>query len=266
MQHSQIPFRARSEGGFRILAHWHNEIEILYVTKGKYSIGVNDECKEIIEGEFVIVCSDDIHYFDATVASTHIILIIRPDLIGTLGGWPKDVRFETPFITSDILKKMPPATVDRAYAILETLPVELEKKDPQYENYIRGLLFELTSLMLRHLPTVPIKNKVRNRQISNTRTLQTILEFLESNYTNDINLEDIAKLLHISPFHLARVFRGITGMNFKTFINNFRIEKADHLLQNTTDSITKIAFSCGFGSVRTFNRVYKSNKGHPPSK
>ena len=266
MQHNQIPLRATSAEGFLILAHWHNEIEILYVTSGSYTFGINDESRVVSEGEFVIACSDDIHYFDAPPSSTHVLLIIRPDLIGCLGGWPQDVRFSTPFMTQEILEGVPEAVLARIKQIFLTLPRELDEKGPQYEPYIKGLLLELTSLMLRHLPTIPLDKKLKSRHLTKTHTLQTILEFLESNYMNDINLDDLASLLHISPFHFARVFRAITGMNFKTFINNFRLEKADHLLLNSRDSITKVAFACGFGSVRTFNRVYKATKGHPPTK
>ena len=266
MQHNQIPLRATSAEGFLILAHWHNEVEILYVTSGTYNIGINDESRVLREGEFVIASSDDIHYFDAPPSSTHVLLILRPDFIGCLGGWPQEVRFRTPFITQEILADVPSDALARMDKIFRTLPDEFNEKGPHFEAYIKGLLYELTALMLRHLPTVPLDKKLKSRHLNKTKTLQTILDFLEQNYKNDVNLDDLATQLHISPFHLARVFRTITGMNFKTFINNFRLEKADQLLHSTRDSITKVAFSCGFGSVRTFNRVYKANKGHPPTK
>lgn len=265
MRHDEIPFRATFGKGFHFLSHWHTEIEMIYVINGSYRIGINDDSQVLNEGEFAIVCSDDIHYYDSQQHSEHIMLIIRPDIIGCFGGWPQDVRFKTSFITQEILKGTLADVVARIDRIFRILPLELAEKKPHYESYIKGLLYELSSLMLRHLPTIPLNKKEKSKRLAKTKTLQYVLEFLEENYMNDINLDDIATHIHISPFHLSRIFRGITGMNFKLFLNNYRLEKAEQLLQNTTDSVTEIAMRCGFGSVRTFNRIYKTNRGCTPT-
>ena len=265
MKYDTIPIRVAQGCGFRFFAHWHKEIEIIYITKGDYRVGINDNSKVLTKGEFAIACSNDIHYFDSNVDCEHVILIVRPDFIGYIGDWPNDVRFETPFITQKMLKGVPADVVERFENIFKVLPLEFEQKQHHYEQYIKGLLYELTTLMLRHLPTKELNNKEKSRHMAKTQTLQYILGFLDENYINDINIDDLATLMHISPYHLARIFRGITGMNFKKFLNNYRIEKAEQLLQSTTDTVTEIAMKCGFGSVRTFNRIYKSNRGNTPT-
>lgn len=54
-------------------------------------------------------------------------------------------------------------------------------------------------------------------------------------------------------------------MTFGHYLNNYRIEKASDLLKSTEDPITEIVFKSGFGSIKTFNRVFKQIRGCSPS-
>ena len=57
----------------------------------------------------------------------------------------------------------------------------------------------------------------------------------------------------------------MTGIDFVTYLNMVRVEKAAELLKGTSLKITDIALRCGFDNVRTFNRVFKEVTGTTPS-
>ena len=54
-------------------------------------------------------------------------------------------------------------------------------------------------------------------------------------------------------------------MTFGKFLNNMRIEKAMTLLSASDKTVTEIAYECGFGSLRSFNRVFMAFAGKTPT-
>jgi AraC-like DNA-binding protein len=74
----------------------------------------------------------------------------------------------------------------------------------------------------------------------------------------------MAQQLHLSKFYISHVFRQRMQIGFTEFINNLRIKCACELLQKG-HSITETAFSSGFTSIRTFNRVFLKEIGLSPS-
>ena len=67
--------------------------------------------------------------------------------------------------------------------------------------------------------------------------------------------------------YLSRCFHNCFAMNFKQFVNEYRIQFARRLLEQQPPlPITEIAYMSGFGSVRNFNRVYRAIVGTEPRK
>lgn len=64
---------------------------------------------------------------------------------------------------------------------------------------------------------------------------------------------------------LSRAFTDSIGVRFTDFVNNVRIERSKTLLIGTKDTVIEIAFSCGFGSVRSFNRLFSAIVGCTPT-
>ncbi|MDP4090730.1 MAG: cupin domain-containing protein, partial [Bacillota bacterium] len=81
------------------LAHWHIDVEMVYVCEGSIRIGINKDVKILKKGEFAVFRSTDIHYYDSTnLSSKIIVLIFRPEIIEASSGWPEKLRFDSPFM------------------------------------------------------------------------------------------------------------------------------------------------------------------------
>lgn len=72
-----------------------------------------------------------------------------------------------------------------------------------------------------------------------------------------ISLTRMAKDLGYSPYSLSRVFSSTFHTNFNQYLNELRLGRAIDLLENTSETVTEIAWNSGFTSLRTFNRVFK---------
>lgn len=103
-------------------------------------------------------------------------------------------------------------------------------------------------------------------EIRRSDTIYCIMEYVKSNYSQKITLEDIASHVYLSSSYISGIFRRKTGQTISEYINHVRIEKSKWLLKQKDVSITDIAAACGFESQSYFTRVFKNQTGVSPGK
>jgi AraC family transcriptional regulator len=95
--------------------------------------------------------------------------------------------------------------------------------------------------------------------------IRKAIDFLETHYTKNILLEDIAHFACLSPFHFHRIFKLTTHHTIKQTLTRIRIEKAAQLLKFTPYDIAQIGLEVGYENHETFSRAFKNYFGVPPS-
>ena len=68
----------------------------------------------------------------------------------------------------------------------------------------------------------------------------------------------------LHPNYMAPMFKTYTGKSINEYINYLRVNESARLLENKDLKIIDIAFSVGFESLVTFNRVFKKETGKTP--
>jgi AraC-like DNA-binding protein len=81
---------------------------------------------------------------------------------------------------------------------------------------------------------------------------------------DDLNLTDVARHCCVSEGHLSRVFHHATGLTFREYLTQVRIERAKSLLIHSGKSVTEIAYESGFQSLSQFHRVFRRIHGVSP--
>src|SRR5689334_23133954 len=95
---SAFPFTAFVSSNIDFLAHWHNDLEMIYVLEGSIRMGINSETRVLLAGDLAVCSSGDIHYYDSKDNNSKLILVIfNPSLIGFPAGWPLNMRLTSPF-------------------------------------------------------------------------------------------------------------------------------------------------------------------------
>ena len=79
------------------------------------------------------------------------------------------------------------------------------------------------------------------------------------------DLQDVADHLGYSYFYISKRIRQGMGVSFTTLLAQFRIARAKMLLDSGKCTVSQAALSSGFGSIRTFNRVFHELTGLTPS-
>lgn len=89
-------------------------------------------------------------------------------------------------------------------------------------------------------------------------------EFILTNYTQKITLSDVADAANLSTYHFCRLFKQLSGKTFVEYITDLRLAHAENMLINGDNKIIDVAELSGFGSVKTFNQLFKDKHGVSP--
>ncbi|MEZ4902340.1 MAG: AraC family transcriptional regulator [Spirosomataceae bacterium] len=94
--------------------------------------------------------------------------------------------------------------------------------------------------------------------------LEKVFTFILTHYDKDISLEDVSNIAHLTPQAFCRFLRVHTRKTFSQLLNEVRIERACRLLRDSTQSISQIAYACGYANLSNFNRQFKQIMEMPP--
>jgi AraC-like DNA-binding protein len=249
--------------------HWHERIEILYMLKGKIRAAMNGTEYEGNQGDIITVNTGLIHGFfdpspDSSVRIFHFGLEIFDETLMEL----QDRDFQGPVFSRQSL--ITPLRDGKIHSRLEGMLMEIfeeyQKKAVGYRLVIKSKLFELSALLLREVPAeTPFPAKVASKK-NNTQYLEHIFSLMLENFDNpDFSLEDAARSIGLSKFHFSRFLKEQTGRGFHNHLTWIRLRQAETFLVESDQPVTDVAFRCGFQSLSTFNRLFKSYTGTNPS-
>lgn len=95
--------------------------------------------------------------------------------------------------------------------------------------------------------------------------IRKAIHYILLNLRNALTVEGIAKAVNVSPNYLSSIFSKEVGVKLVSYIQNFRLEKAAHLLTYTTASIQEICASVGIHDNNYFSKIFKKKYGKTPS-
>ena len=108
------------------------------------------------------------------------------------------------------------------------------------------------------------EDKVAENAGKLTNMITRVLDYVSYHYMEDIKVEDLANICHISETHFRRVFTSYMKMSPLEYINTVRVYTACELLETTDAPVADVAHKCGFTTNSTFNRNFKQLMGVTP--
>lgn len=93
--------------------------------------------------------------------------------------------------------------------------------------------------------------------------LQQVIEYINAHLVSELNIETIANLIQLSPYHFSRLFKQSTGFSPYQYILHCRINRAKQLLRQPI-ALAEVAYSVGFVSQSHFHRHFKRIVGITP--
>ena len=97
------------------------------------------------------------------------------------------------------------------------------------------------------------------------RKLHTVIEYIMENLEGNPTLEQMAAVVHLSPYHFARQFKAATGLPPRQYVIARRVERAQQLLREEDDlGLGEVAFRAGFSDQSHFSSHFKRIVGVTP--
>ncbi|MBZ9691865.1 response regulator [Clostridium botulinum] len=96
--------------------------------------------------------------------------------------------------------------------------------------------------------------------------IKAAIEYIQNNFDEKVSLEQMASICNLSPCYFSKVFKKAVGVNFVSYVNDTKINKAKELLENTDIPVLNVALDLGFDDCGYFIRVFKKSQGVTPKK
>lgn len=109
------------------------------------------------------------------------------------------------------------------------------------------------------------RNVLSKRTEKSNSIIENAKEYMKQYYYKDISLDDVSRVVNISPYYFSKIFKEDTGENFIEYLTGIRIEKAKELLETTEYSMKEICSMVGYSDPNYFSRSFKKNVGVTPT-
>lgn len=239
--------------------HWHKELEFAYLVSGQLLMYVDDVVRELKEGEMFIISGGAVHYYVETEKKYQV--GIAKVSLGMMEGFSKECRTFYENFYHDVLYIAKDEEIKKIFGDIIAL---LDMGDEvMQETVLMAKIIEITMYLKDHGEL--IKNRMESRRNCDAELLERMKSYLTEHYSEKITLSDMAVYLGFSLSYCSKYIKKKTNMNFLEYLNSCRIMRAETLLRTTDNSVTEIAYSIGFTSIQSFNRVFKLSCGVSPS-
>jgi AraC-like DNA-binding protein len=247
--------------GWVVKNHRHSFFEAHYVTEGKVWTTLNGKEYEIEAGEFYIMPPGTFHSHRQCNGVKHIGFALRWELAGNFGT---DDRNSKLFINSLFsLESCPIRDNGRVYDGMMDI-LTSAKKGSRVLNLQLSFFRLIMSFSDFSISNAVGSVDIINRSFVDRNTVKIAVRFVEENYSQNIDVTDVAKSVHLSYSQLLRMFKAHTGKTVNQYINQVRINKAQYLLKCTDRDIEAIAGETGFQSSIYFCSIFRKITGMTP--
>ncbi len=235
--------------------HWHEEIELIVVVKGKAKITVEHETVVVKEKEGIFINSGRLHSCEDYEKENCCIksFVLHPRFVY---GEQNSVLYQNYFHTflqqtsanKQALCEKESANVLLAYNTFT-------KESFAFEFKVREILTDvLLSVINKSKGTAINANSKSLKQLSRCKKMML---FIHDNYAREVTLEEIAKSAQIKQSEALRCFKAVINTSPIKYLKNYRLKQAALMLKTTTASVIDIAFSCGFSEISYFSKSFK---------
>ena len=255
---TSFSIRHEKESSFGTVWHYHPELELHYLIKGRGVRFIGDNISNFSDGELILLGENLPHTWRAEEntdqADIEVIIIhFLPDCLGSdLLHLPEAYlipklyeKAKRGLIIHGEAKKQIVAlmhasvnavNLDRLIALLSILKILAEAKE--IENITSGHAFYKSN-------------------DSETLRLNKVYSYTLSNYRNDISLQDVAAIANLGITSFCRYFKLMTRKTYNDFLVEIRISHACRFLIEDRLATEIICFECGFNNISNFYRHFK---------
>lgn len=244
--------------------HFHNHLEVGFCYSGKGILTLEEEDCSFSGGMFSVIPKNLPHNTNSDGDSFSSWEYLFIDVDAFLQEFYHDNPLMADRLIRRINRKAHFVRVEEKPEVAAMIRQIMEIMRNRKELYME----EMKGMLLAFLIELARWNKTEDEReegpLSNSVAISPALDFISEYYDQQIKIEELAQLCHISETHFRRIFSKCMNMTPVEYINWVRIKTACDELKRTNDSIGDIAVQAGFSTLSTFNRNFQKVMGISP--
>lgn len=253
--------RRFGESAFEAPYHFHSELELTAIIKGKGKRYIGNHMENFQEGDLVLLGSNLPHCWKLEPA-------IAKQEAGAIV-----VQFDKEFLGKDFFDKAELSSIknlldNSRYGVRfagDTINKIQEQliSLAQEKNNFKALISLISTLYL--LATSENYSLLDKQRSTGTQAaleqerINPVLAYIVENFNSKISLEVAAEIAHMSTNAFCKYFKKTTRKTFIETVIEYRLNYARQQLTQTDNPISDISYESGFGDVSHFYKIFKSN-------
>jgi AraC-like DNA-binding protein len=268
--HEDFPFMlqwANVEAGFAM--HGHSFSELVIVLSGSGTNVTETESYPLSRGDVFVLNGESVHGFEN---SNHLALCnlmydpvrlmnIQQDLVMCAG-------YQALFVLEPLCREhygfkgklnLDEAELGKVVSLLHGMDEEQTQRSAGYHSLLSAYFMQLVVLLSRSYTLSAKQPTTAMLRLANA------VSYLESHYQEPLTLEELAKQAKLSKNQFVRIFKKAFGTTPIDYLIDLRIQKAKKLLEQSSRTISQVAFEVGFSDSNYFSRQFQYHLGISPS-
>ncbi len=238
--------------------HYHRHIEFVFIRDGFAEMEVNGTRYTLKKGDAVFATPYMLHSYIKHGECQRCIVVSEPEAFGFLGTFLEKNHPASPLIKAEQLSRTIPDINQKLYNAYKLCHMKPPHQS-EYDIRMSALLYEIFS-------GICVSEEFVSSEHMNDSLYLSALKLCCDNFTDEnFDIQKLIAELSVSASTLQKLFAKNLGMGVKEYINYLRIGNAKSLLVSTGVPISEIAFSCGFSTIRSFNRAFLKFNGMSPT-
>ncbi len=232
-------------------AHWHESIELLFMTEGTTEIMLNENRVRVSAGEIVVINSSVTHAFrPVSDYSEYECLIVDKGFCEQFGFF-----VDEKYICSTLSDR-------RLFELIKDIK-HLKQTAPEYcSAEILSDVLKILCILFREY----VDDNYYEKTSKNLEMVKKGIKYINKNLKKDIIIEDVAEYAGYSKYYFCRCFKDITGHTVNSYINQAKIAQAYKVLCRGEANVGDVAEEYGFNDISYFTKVFKKYMHTLPSK
>ena len=248
--------------------HYHPELELTLIVKGRGLRFVVDSIQDYREGDLCLLGSNTPHTWQSVPAkgeSVHsIVILFKKEFLGA-------DFFDRPEARplAELLERARTGlalTGKTRQAIAAQMRKMCDTPRGSFQHVLDLLAMLSTIAAASPRDCQPLGTCTLNPQANKEahRRLSSVLNYIDSHPDEIPAQSEVARQVRLSPAAFSRFFKRCVGKTYVSYLNELRIGRACRALIETDQNITEIAYSAGFNNLSNFNRRFRAMKKLTP--
>lgn len=240
--------------------HWHSEYELIAVLKGEIQERVQSDLITLRPGDLLLVNPNVIHAIQSVGEEENLCMVIqiKPELFALEGKDPSSLFF----YLDSTKEEVPACGFERFFQKMARIVYEVTSEEKHAAFRARAEVFGLIADLFDY---VVYDRRFRSLAVQNNDELTiSLIDYIEEHLSEKKVMDMACHEFGISRKTLDRTLKTTINVTGKEILDSLKLERAKKYLKNTDKNMNFILDACGFGSEKTFYRVFREATGLTP--